>query len=89
MNLNEKLNYKAYEHIYQLGDILFLKSYDELKTINLLFTEPNKDSCNFIWCLTQGKQEIIANKELKVMQSISWHMGIPFYELRTMEENFI
>jgi len=87
MNLNEKLNYKAYEHIYQLGDILCLKSNDNLKKINAIFTKANKDNCNFIWCLTQDSQEILAGKKLKVISSISWHMGIPFYELKSMEEN--
>jgi len=87
MNLNEKLNYKPYEHIYQHGDILCLKPNSELKKIVLAFTKSNKDNCNFIWCLTQDKQEMLIGKKLKIISSISWHIGIPFYELRTIEEN--
>lgn len=87
MNLKEALNYKAYEHIYQFGDILCLKSNDELQKIELLLTKLNKDNCTFIWCFTQDKREVIANQKLKVIKSISWHMGIPFYELSTIEDN--
>ena len=92
MELDEKLNYKAYEHQYSKGDILSLKDTKELESINQILLENNEstdiDYLNSInWYLTKEKKELLIYKKLKVVNSISWHMGIPFYILEDIENN--
>lgn len=87
MDLDEKLKYQSYEHAFVENDILTLKNEEELKQVkDFLYKEweGNLDALSDIgWYLTPQKQIKLNNKKLKVINSISWHMGIPFYIVET------
>lgn len=90
MEIEEKLNYAAYVHQYREGDILSLKDSNELENINQILLE-NYKSIDYlsgtIWYLTKEKQEPLMQRKLKVVNTISWHFGIPFYILEDPEND--
>ena len=88
MTFKEQMNYQAYEHQYKEDDILLLKNQEELNKIDkmLINTDSPDAFVNSNWYLTKEKIELLSNKHLKVLNCISWHMGIPFYNLQTIEK---
>ena len=87
--MNSKLSYSAYEHKFKEGDIVTLKDRKELNIVEQTVKEyiGDVDCCSTIsWCLTQKKKYILSDSPLKVMSCISWHMGIPFYNVSKMED---
>ena len=87
MDLDEKLKYESYEHAFREEDILTLKDDEALKKVNTIVSEEwaeNLDALADIgWYLTEQKMTELSKKQLKVLSSISWHMGIPFYIVET------
>lgn len=84
--MDKALKYEPYEHLYKPKNILCLKGADKIKEIDILLKNQNKQNYrlmnNAIWYLTEEKRKILFNHKLKVINCISWHMGIPFYELK-------
>jgi len=90
MELEEKLKYKAYHHQYEEGDILCLKDSSELQNINQILLEMYKsfdDLNGTSWYLSKEKKDLLKDKKLKVVSTISWHLGIPFYVLEDLEND--
>jgi hypothetical protein len=89
MILTEQLNYQAYEHQYKENDILVLKSIEDLNKVNkTLISFENHDAfINANWYLTKEKIKLLSNKKLRVLSCISWHMGIPFYNIEVIDDN--
>ena len=80
MNLAEQLKYRAYNHQYKEDDILLLKNIKELRQIDkILIADVNISTfINAQWYLTQEKIKFLSGERLKVLSSVSWHMGIHF-----------
>ena len=78
-----KLDYIAYEHKYIDGDILKLKDGKVIGQINKLLDENDNSFDSVVWFISDEKEKSLTRQKLKVINSISWHMGIPFYELRS------
>lgn len=89
MTLNEQLNYQAYEHQYKENNILSLKNIEDLDKVNkILIGNENPDAfINANWYLTKEKIKLLSNKRLRVLSCISWHMGIPFYNVEDIDDN--
>ena len=77
-----KLDYIAYEHKYIDGDILKLKDIKVIGEINKLLDENDNSFDSIVWFLSDEKEKNLTGQKLEVINSVSWHMGIPFYELR-------
>lgn len=86
MTLEEQLKYQSYEHQYQKNDILILKNSEDINEINKILTSENPDAfINVSWYLTNEKINQLSTKRLRILNCISWHMGIPFYEVEDIE----
>jgi len=87
MNLQEELEYEAYENRFDVGDTLILKSDKSLHEINAELQHSNSESDynQSRWYLTKEKYMKLLNKDLSVKNVIFWHMGIPFYTLEVIE----
>ena len=86
----ENLDYIAYEHKFSDGTIVKLKDGQDLEEVEnnvLLMTDNNtKWGENATWFLNEEKKKSLSHKTLKIVSAISWHMGIPFYEVRTLHK---
>ena len=89
MILSEQLNYKAYKHKYKENSILVLKSIEDLNEADRILTSfENHDAfIHASWYLTKEKIKLLSNKRLRVLNCISWHMGIPFYRVEDIDNN--
>ena len=81
MTIEEKLEMNPYMFKYEEGDILILKSPEELDRINVMLFDasPEFDYNTTKWYLSADKKESLYNLSLKITSKVSWHMGWPFY----------
>ena len=89
MNI-EELDYTAYEHKFLDNAIVKLKEGQTLEQVenNLLLIADNniKWGEKITWYLNEEKRKLLSHKALKIVSSISWHFGIPFYGVITLQE---
>ena len=89
MNI-EDLDYTAYEYKFSDGAIVKLKEGQDLEEIenNLLLISDNNTKWGekITWYLNEEKKKLLSHKTLKIVSSISWHVGIPFYGVRILQE---
>jgi len=83
MNLAKDLNYKGYSHKLKEGDTATIKDIRALTSINnILIGDQEKDAYDDVnWYMTDEKMKLFSNQEFIVLNCISWHMGIPYYQL--------
>lgn len=85
MDLAKELHYKAYKHKYEIGQEVYIKPYDEQMELNNFF-EKNDNMESLIeseMYLSEQMRIRLTGISLEVVNQISWHMGIPYYELKT------
>ena len=88
MLLDKQLNYQPYHHKYKENEILILKDIEELNEINkILACNENTDAyIGANWYLSKEKMKLLSAKRLRVLNCVSWHMGVPFYVLEEIDE---
>jgi len=86
MNLADDLNYKGYSHKLKEGDTVTIKDISVLTSINkILIGDQEKDSyADVNWYMTEEKMKLFSDQEFIVLNCISWHMGIPYYQLENL-----
>jgi hypothetical protein len=90
MDLEATFNYRGYHHKYEEDDILCLKDSSELEDINQILLgiyESFDNITGTTWYLSIEQQELLKDKKLEVISCISWHLGIPFYVLKDLEND--
>ena len=83
MNLEKELDYKPYVHKYEKGNQVYLKNIADQKQIESFFLS-NKNMETLIeskWYLKEDDRIKLIGNELTITNKISWHMGLPFYEV--------
>lgn len=85
MSFEDKLKYVPYGFKYESGMTLTLKPIEEIEAINSLLQResPESDYAAYSWYLDADSALKLLNRELVVTICVSWHMGLPFYKLRS------
>ena len=81
MTIEEQLSMNPYQFKYEKGEIVILKSPEELDRINAMLFDasPEFDYNITKWYLSTDKEGLLQNTSLTVESQVSWHMGWPFY----------
>ena len=87
MTIEEKLSMNPYKFKYEKGDIVILKSPEELDRINAMLFDasPEFDYNITKWYLSSVKEALLQNASLTVGSQVSWYMGWPFYGVERVD----
>ena len=88
MTIEEKLEMNPYMFKYEEGDIVVLKSSEEIERINAMLFDasPEFDYDSTKWYLSSVKVNLLQNTSLTVESQVAWHMGWPFYGVEQVDK---
>ncbi len=88
MSFEKNMDFEPYKFKFDGYTHLSIKSKEEVKRINERLKEesPESDYESYSWYLTDDKVEELKYKKSKVINQVSWHVGLPYYVLELNDE---
>ena len=88
MTIEEKLALEPFVFKYKEGDIVILKSNEEIKQINntLFEASPKFDYNSTKWYMSSDNKESLQNLSFTVVSQVVWYMGWSFYGVERVDK---